>query len=165
MVVNKKDISLHHQNNNRAGGNSFNTAKIKMKTFNVYKKRDGQGWNLIGEYFSVSFEEAKKEFAKNCWNDLLNGKHGDNFIELSIEQDGVEEDGIYYEGQLFFPKSNLKDGIEFFSEDVYSWEIRDSKEFLIYDEDGLFTEETFESLEKAIECYSEEDGYKVEEKK
>lgn len=135
-----------------------------MKNFNVYKKRDGQDWKLAGNYFSSSFEDAKKEFAQNCWNDLLNGKHGDNFIELSVEQDGVEQDGIYYQGELFFPKSNIQEGIDFFSEDVYSWEIRDSKDFIIHDEDGVFTEETFESLEKAIECYPESDGYRVEEK-
>lgn len=35
MVVNKKAVSLHHQNNNRAGGNSFNTAKIKMENTNL----------------------------------------------------------------------------------------------------------------------------------
>lgn len=135
-----------------------------MKTFNIYKKRDGQNWKLAGEYFSASFEEAKIKFAQNCWNDLLNGKHGDNYVELSSENDGVEEDGIYYENELFFAKSYLKEGIEFFSEDVYSWELRNSIEFLIYDEDGLFTEDTFESIEKAIECYPENDGYRVEEK-
>ena len=135
-----------------------------MKTYNIYKKRDGQDWKLAGEYFSDSFEDAKKEFAKNCWNDLLNGKHGDNFIELSIEEDGVEEDGIYYENELFMAKSCLSVGIEFFSEDVYSWEIRELKDFLIYDEDGLFTEDTFESIEKAIKCYPKYDGYRVEEK-
>ena len=38
-----------------------------MKNFNVYKKRDGQEWKQIGEYFCANFEEAKKEFAQNCW--------------------------------------------------------------------------------------------------
>lgn len=143
-----------------------------MRDFNVYKKRDGQGWKQIGSYFCASFEDAKKEFASNCWNDLMEGKHGDNYVGLTVQEDGVQEDGIYYLNgdpynklDCFFPIINLKDGIEFFSEDVYSWEIRDSKEFLIYDEDGLFTEDTFESLEKAIECYPISDGYRVEEKK
>ena len=64
-----------------------------MKNFNVYKKRDGQEWKPIGEYFCSNFEEAKKEFAQNCWNDLLNGKHGDNF-NLFTQSDKDEFDFI-----------------------------------------------------------------------
>ena len=134
-----------------------------MKNFNVYKKREGQEWKQIGQYFCDNFEEAKKEFAKNCWNDLLNGKHGDNFIELSTQADKVETDGIYYNEELFFPKSNLETGIDFFSEDVYSWEIRNSFRFEIIDEEGDISIEEFESLEQAEETYSNEYGYKVKQ--
>lgn len=134
-----------------------------MKNFNVYRKRDGQEWKQIGEYFCANFEEAKKEFAKNCWNDLLNGKHGDNFIELSTEADGVETDGIYYDGELFFNKANLETGIDFFSEDVYSWEIRNSFRFEITNEEGDTCIEQFESLEQAEETYPYEYGYKVKQ--
>lgn len=134
-----------------------------MKNFNVYKKRDGQDWKQIGQYFCANFEEAKKEFAQNCWNDLLNGKHGDNFVELSTEADGVETDGIYYHGELFFDKANLETGIDFFSEDVYSWEIRNSFRFEITDEEGDTSTEEFESLEQAEEIYPSEDGYKVKQ--
>ena len=132
-----------------------------MKNFNVYKKRDGQSWKEIGQYFCTNFEEAKKEFAQNCWNDLLNGKHGDNFIELSTEADGVETDGIYYNEELFFDKANLETGIDFFSEDVYSWEIRNSFLFEITDEEGDTSTEEFESLEQAEEIYSKDYGFKV----
>lgn len=136
-----------------------------MKTFNIYKKRDGQSFKKVGEYYGCeNFEEAKKQFAKNCWNDLLDGKHGDNFVERSVQEDGVEVDGIYYENELFFAKSNLTEGIEFFSEDVYSWEIRDSKEYLIYDEDGLYTEDVFESIEDAEQYYPKYDGYTIKKK-
>ena len=134
-----------------------------MKNFNVYKKRDGQDWKQIGQYFCANFEEAKKEFAQNCWNDLLNGKHGDNFIELSTEDDGVETDGIYYNEELFFDKANLETGIDFFSEDVYLWEIRNSFLFEITDEEGDTSTEEFESLEQAEEIYSSYDGYKVKQ--
>jgi hypothetical protein len=96
-----------------------------MRNFNLYKKRDGQDWKLIGDYSCLSFDDAKKEFARRCWDALLQGQHGDNFIELSAEDDGVEEDGIYYNNALFMAKSCLKDGIEYFYEDVYAWEIRD----------------------------------------
>ena len=134
-----------------------------MKNFNVYKKRDGQDWKQIGQYFCANFEEAKKEFAQNCWNDLLNGKHGDNFIELSTEDDGVETDGIYYNEELFFDKANLETGIDFFSEDVYLWEIRNSFLFEITDEEGDTSTEEFESIEQAEEIYSSYDGYKVKQ--
>lgn len=134
-----------------------------MKNFNVYKKRDGQEWKQIGQYFCSDFEEAKKEFAQNCWNDLLNGKHGDNFVELSTEADGVETDGIYYNEELFFSKENLETGIDFFSEDVYSWEIRNSFRFEITDEEGDTSTEEFESLEQAEKTYSPSDGYKVKQ--
>lgn len=134
-----------------------------MKNFNVYKKRDGQEWKEIGQYFCTNFEEAKKEFAQNCWNDLLNGKHGDNFIELSTEVDGVEKDGIYYNGELFFDKAYLEIGIDFFNEDVYSWEIRNSFLFEITDEEGDTSTEEFESLKQAVETYPEYDGYKVKQ--
>lgn len=134
-----------------------------MKNFNVYKKRNGQDWKEIGQYFCTNFEEAKKEFAQNCWNDLLNGKHGDNFIELSTEADGVETDGIYYNEELFFDKANLETGIDFFSEDVYSWEIRNSFLFEITDEEGDTSTEEFESLEQAEETYSKDYGFKVKQ--
>lgn len=134
-----------------------------MENFNVYKKRNGQEWKQIGQYFCANFEEAKKEFAQNCWNDLLNGKHGDNFIELSTEADGVETDGIYYNEELFFDKANLETGIDFFSEDVYCWEIRNSFRFEITDEEGDTSTEEFESLEQAEEIYSNYDGYKVKQ--
>ena len=134
-----------------------------MKNFNVYKKRNGQDWKQIGQYFCTNFEEAKKEFAQNCWNDLLNGKHGDNFIELSTEADGVETDGIYYNEELFFDKANLETGIDFFSEDVYSWEIRNSFLFEITDQEGDTSTEEFESLEQAEEIYSKDYGFKVKQ--
>ncbi len=138
-----------------------------MKTFNIYKKRDGQDWKLAGEYFLESFEEAKKEFAKNCWNDLLNGKHGDNFT-LFTESDKDEFEfvtggGIYDGTELFFSKTDLEDGIERFREDVYIWEIRELFKFKITEEDGYTFEEEFESLDKAQDCFTKNDGYKVEQ--
>lgn len=124
-----------------------------MKTFNIYKKRDGQSWKEVGEYFADSFEEAKKQFAKNCWYDLLEGKHGDNYVHLEPESDGVTESGIYYlngrpneELDCFFPASNLDEGIEFFNEDVYSWEIRNvEKMYRLMNHDSSHTESIFDS--------------------
>ena len=98
-----------------------------MKTFSIYKKRDGQSFKEVGRIYGCeTFEEAKIEFAKRCYDDVLNGKHGDNFIELSAgEEDYAEVDGIYDNRQLFFAKSELKTGIEMFREDVYTWEIKE----------------------------------------
>ena len=98
-----------------------------METYNLYKKRDGQDYKLVGEIYASNFDEAKKEFAKECYNDLLNGVHGDNFIELSEITDNVDQDGIYYFGELFLSNLDLHEGFECFSEDVYTWELRDNK--------------------------------------
>lgn len=135
---------------------------ISLKEYPIYKKRDGQSWKQVGYIYEETFEQAKKQFANNCWNDLLNGKHGDNFIELSSIEDEVEEDGIYYEYELFFPKSNLENGIDFFTEDVYQWELRDNKMFQISCGTLKFTE-TFSSLEIAKDNYPESNGWKVVE--
>ena len=138
-----------------------------MKNFNVYKKRNGQDWKQIGQYFCTNFEEAKKEFAQNCWNDLLNGKHGDNFNLFTKsdkdEFDFITEDGIYDGTELFFPKTDLETGIDFFSEDVYCWEIRNSFLFEITDQEGDTSTEEFESLEQAEETYSKDYGFKVKQ--
>lgn len=134
-----------------------------MKNFNVYKKRDGQSWKEAGQYFCSNFEEAKKEFARNCWNDLLEGKHGYNFRELTIEDDYVETEGIYYNGELFFEKASLETGIENFREDVYTWEIRNSFLFEITDQDGDTSTEEFESIEQAKEIYPDFDAYKIKQ--
>ena len=103
-----------------------------MKTFSIYKKRDGQSFKEVGSINGCeNFEEAKIEFAQRCYDDVLNGKHGDNFIELSAgEEDYATEDGIYDNQELFFAKSELKTGIVMFREDVYTWEIREVNEEL-----------------------------------
>ena len=95
----------------------------KLKNFTVLKMRSGQGFKDAGFVYTDTFENAKIEFANRCYNDLLNGIHGDNFTELSMEADGVEDDGIYTEGELFMYKSDLLQGIDTFSEDVYTWKI------------------------------------------
>jgi hypothetical protein len=141
-----------------------------MKNFNLYKKRNGQSWKYEGQYFCANFEEAKKEFSRNCWNDLLEGKHGDNYVHLEPASDGVKESGIYYlngqpneELDCFFSIENLDAGIEFFSEDVYSWEIRNLFIFEITDTEGDTSKEEFENLDQAKEVFPEIDGYKIKQ--
>ncbi|MCG8734629.1 hypothetical protein [Tenacibaculum finnmarkense] len=94
-----------------------------LRDFTVLKMRAGQGFKNAGSIYTDTFENAKIEFANKCYNDLLSGVHGDNFIELSIIEDDVEEDGVYTEGELFMSKSDLEEGIDTFSEDVYTWKL------------------------------------------
>lgn len=51
-------VSLKYQNNNRAGGNSYNTAKIKMKTLNIITKKVNAGRFEI--VVMVDFEETQR---------------------------------------------------------------------------------------------------------
>ena len=60
-------------------------------------------------------------------------------------------------------KIKNKTGIDFFSEDVYSWEIRELFTFKITEEDGYSFEETFESLEKAEDVFPKSEGYIIEQ--
>lgn len=113
---------------------------MKLQDFNLYKKRDGQGFELIGTIYTTSFEEAKKELAEKCYNDLLNGTHGDNYIE--------KEDGIYYYSELEMSKEDLKDGIMIFRNDVYTWELRNTFKFIGFDEDGDEVDEVWASSEE-----------------
>lgn len=59
----------------------------------------------------------------------------------------------------FFPKSNLIEGIEYFNEDVYSWELRDNFEIEVFQDGEYFTTDQVESDEQAREIYPSEDGY------
>ncbi len=103
-----------------------------LKEFPIYKKRDGQDYKYDGYIYIDTFENAKIEFANDCYNALLEGYHGDDWMELTAEEDGVDEDGVYYnngqpynELDCFFPKSDLVQGIEVFREDVYTWKLTD----------------------------------------
>jgi len=109
-----------------------------MKTFSIYTKRAGQSWETMGSILAYSYEEAKKEFAKVIWSDLLNGVHGDNYShedEESVKQlaeEGIdvswfEGEGIYIEKQLFFSLADRNNGIDTFSEDVHTWTIDTTK--------------------------------------
>lgn len=132
-----------------------------MKTFNIYKKRDGQSFEKIGSYNCVDFDSAKKEFAKNVFEDLLNSKHGDNFIyhsKHSALEGGVNyftEEGIYYNSELFLSDASVSEGFESFNEDVYTWEIRNSISIEVYDnaDSELFTTDDVEDMEQAERIY------------
>lgn len=91
-----------------------------MEDYRLYKKRDGQGWIQEGEIYATNFNAAKKKFGVIVYNDLMGGIHGDNYTHLTTE-DGVEEDGIYYNGELNISMDDINSGIDGYSNDVYMW--------------------------------------------
>ena len=40
-----------------------------MKTYNIYKKRDGQSFEFWKDIYTSNFDEAKKQFAEMMTND------------------------------------------------------------------------------------------------
>lgn len=109
-----------------------------METFNIYKKRAGQDFESIGTIYAENYQEAKKKFGMACYRDLDNGKHGDNYVEETdefindLKQDGQNVDwyegrGIYYNKELFLSYEEAVQGLDTFSEDVYTWTIDESQ--------------------------------------
>ena len=117
-----------------------------FKEFPIYKKRDGQSWSYTSYIYSDTFENAKKEFAKNMTKD--NFELSNNIVWLDKELDGVKETGFYdldcsmfgffgedsdKEGEpnfadgimeLFCSEEAINEGFDGWSEDVHSWELR-----------------------------------------
>ena len=113
---------------------------IQLKHYPIYKKRDGQSFQEIGSIYENSFVKAKKEFAKRCANDLYNDC---NLTYLSSDEFDTKgfESGFYYNNSLVYNEDgivNVKEsyidcllsqkaiykGFTYFSEDVYTWELR-----------------------------------------
>tara|TARA_S200002703_G_scaffold82470_1_gene71083 strand:- start:2320 stop:2583 length:264 start_codon:yes stop_codon:yes gene_type:complete len=84
-----------------------------MKTFNVDKKKEGGDWETIGELYDTSFSNAKKQFAQECWNDLVT--NDDNCIE--------QGDGLYLYGEMILSRKDLDEGISELKEDTTTWRI------------------------------------------
>ena len=123
-----------------------------FKDYPIYKKRDGKGFKEVGSIYSISFEDAKKEFAKNMTND--NWEKSNNIVWLDKENDGVEQAGWYdldaslygffeegteKEGapnykygmmDLICSEDAINEGFDYWSEDVYTWELREPLEFV-----------------------------------
>ena len=113
----------------------------EFKEYPIYKKRDGQCFNYVSYIFAESFDEAKKQFAKNMTKD--NWEQSNNIVWLDKESDGVEKTGWYdldssvlhgnEEGEinyseskmeLFCSEESIKEGFDSWSEDVWTWELR-----------------------------------------
>lgn len=118
-----------------------------MNTYNIYKKRDGQSFKLWSEIYASSFDEAKKIFAHNMTKD--NWEKSNDICWLTIEEDGVPT-GFYDLGQsivvaneetgeadythedtelvVFCLEEDIKNGFDYWNEDVYTWELRDNED-------------------------------------
>jgi hypothetical protein len=114
-----------------------------FQEYPIYKKRDGQSFNYASYIYADSFDAAKKEFALNMTKD--NWEKSNNIVWLDKEEDKVKETGWYdldgsdlvflddMEG-IDYPSSNMdlfcsedaiKIGFDSWSEDVYTWELRE----------------------------------------
>jgi hypothetical protein len=121
--------------------------RTTLKEYPIFKKRDGQDYKEIGYIYTDTFENAKKQFAKQMTND--NHNLSNNIVWLDAEDDGVDETGWYdFNGGcparceetekfdadeaadfLMVSKKVIDEGFDSWSEDVYTWELREPVEF------------------------------------
>ena len=148
-----------------------------MNYYKVEKKRDGQQWKPFNEIYASSFEEAKKQFAK----DMTQGNWSkSNNIQWVRDTEGVQKTGWYdfnggspvwneetekYENAddlLLVSEEQINEGFDFWNEDVYSWRLLDieQKNYLIRNRETGTEIEQADSYSEAIgiiEKYEAED--------
>lgn len=144
-----------------------------MGTFNIYKKRDGQSFNLATYIYATDFNEAKKMFALMMTDD--NHSKSNNIVWLDKEQDGVNETGWYdfnggvptyneetekYDADeaadyLFCSEESINNGFDYWNEDVYTWELREPLDFI-----EIFDLEEFENEKDDFEWFMMYEGYR-----
>lgn len=144
-----------------------------MKTYNIYKKRDGQSFKEVSSIYADNFEEAKKQFAKQMTDD--NHNQSNNVRWLDKDQDGVKETGWYdfnggsplfnedtekydadeAEDFLMVTEEAINAGFDTWNEDVYTWEVRETLDYIeIY---GL---EDFENNKENYAFFMAFEGYR-----
>jgi hypothetical protein len=137
-----------------------------FQEYPIYKKRDGQSFNEVSYIYADSFEAAKKEFALNMTKD--NWEKSNNIVWLEKGKDDVDTTGWwdlnYDPKELFCSEESIKEGFESWSEDVYTWEIREIKEFEISQDGEFFENYKGENLEDAEKNFPKEDGFTIIEK-
>jgi hypothetical protein len=121
-----------------------------FKEYPIYKKRDGQSFQYVSYIYADSFDNAKKQFAKDMTND--NWNLSNNIVWLDKEQDNVPQTGWYdldaswfgfthpdngdeTEGEpdyinathleLFCSEEAIIQGFDSWNEDVYTWQLRE----------------------------------------
>jgi hypothetical protein len=116
-----------------------------LKDFLIYKKRDGQSFKEVGSIYTDNFENAKKEFAENMTKG--NWEKSNDVVWLDNDADGVGVTGWYdfgggratfneetekydadeAEDFLLVSDADIKEGFSSWSEDVFTWEVRNNK--------------------------------------
>ena len=112
----------------------------KFTEYPIYKKRDGQSFIRFGCIYSDGFIKSKKEFAKNCANDMYNESWLTYLSSSDFDKKGIEsgfyvnENLVYNEDETvnvensyiecFLSQKSIDKGFTIFSEDVYTWELR-----------------------------------------
>jgi hypothetical protein len=96
-----------------------------MKTYNIYKKRDGQSFETIGDIFASNFKEAKQIFAKQMTDD--NHELSNNVQWLDKEEDGVFVTGWY----------DFNGGSPLFNEDTEKYDPKEAEDFLLISEKDI----------------------------
>lgn len=115
---------------------------MTFKHYPIYKKRDGQSFELVSTIYQDSWKNAKKEFAENMTKD--NWELSNNVQWLDKDEDGVFETGWYdfnagsplwdeekekydpneAEDFLMVTEKDINKGFSNWNEDVYTWELR-----------------------------------------
>lgn len=144
--------------------------ETNFKKYPIFKKRDGQHFIEVGYIYEETFDLAKKEFAQNMvkdnWNKSnnivwLDKKEGvdvtgwynlDSSRLITFENDA---DGIDYANsdmELFCSEDDIKEGFARWSEDVYTWELREPLDYL-----EIFDFDDFESQKDNYSYFMEYD--------
>lgn len=143
-----------------------------MKTYNIYKKRDGQSFKEVASIYADNFTEASRKFAKQMTDD--NHNQSNNIQWLEKDQDGVNETGWYdfnggspvfdeetekYDANeaadfLLVSETAINEGFDTWNEDVYTWELREPLEYVeISDLEDFENEKEKYSFFMAFEGY------------
>jgi len=93
-----------------------------MKDYQIQKKRDGQSWEDNGTIYEANFQKAKIEFAKRMTDKFREGT--DNVVW----REGNEGTGFYLYDDLIVSKSDIEAGIDFFTDDVWSFQLLNREE-------------------------------------
>lgn len=149
-----------------------------MNYYKVEKKRGGQNWKPFNEIYASSFEEAKKQFAKDMTQDNWNKS---NNIQWVKDTEGVKKTGWYdlnigkpiwneetekwenADDLLLVSEEQINEGFDFWSEDVYSWRLLDveQKNYLVRNRETGTEIEQADSYSEAIDIIQK---YEAEDK-
>lgn len=149
-----------------------------MNYYKVEKKRDGQNWKPFNEIYASSFDEAKKQFAKDMTEDnwhksnnivWLNAGHGvkvSGWYDLNSGKVVYDEETENWEATdecLLVSEEQINEGFDFWSEDVYCYRVLDieQKNYLVRNRETGTEIEQADSYSEAIDIIQK---YEAEDK-